>query len=152
MGTEVDAAPETLFRPAKRRKFMRRRPDDNADEYRVASEAAPTSPESNQRVQAQSNLNKKETEEEPVSTASFARLRRPHTVRKGGIGFSATSRSSKDDSRQRELAPATDVEKEKIQAMCDRFTAYTGQTVDVDKHMYGPPVSDTQSVRYGLTR
>lgn len=138
MDTEVDIAPEPVFRPAKRRKFLRRRPDDNTEENgAAASPAAESSEKAQLAPESQATLD--EDKEEIMPAASVVRLRRPHAVHKGGIRFSATSRPGKDDGRQQQtaLGPAVNPEKEKLQAMCDRFTAYTGQTVDVDKHMYG---------------
>ncbi|KAJ5585368.1 uncharacterized protein N7459_005168 [Penicillium hispanicum] len=134
MDTEVDIAPESLFRSAKRRKFVRRRPDDNTDENGASSEAAAES-SGQARLAPESQLNPDGEKEENALATGVARLRRPHAIRKGGIGFSATSRPGRDENRQTALGPAVDTEKEKVQAMRDRFTVYTGQTVDVDKHM-----------------
>lgn len=118
MDPPEDVVPtESLFRPAKKRKFMRRRPDhetpdteeaDNQNDNYGASQA----PRSNN-------------------------IRRPRAVRKGGIGFSTASRLGDDQGQQLALVPAAgETEDEKIRAMNERFTGYTGQTVDVDKHMY----------------
>jgi hypothetical protein len=129
MDAQEDAVPvESLFRPAKKRKFMRRRPDhdipdteeaDNQNDNPVASQA----PGSNN-------------------------LRRPRTIRKGGIGFSTASRLGDDQGQQLALVPAAgETEDEKIRAMNERFTGYTGQTVDVDKHMYASFRTADRSVR-----
>ena len=152
MDTEVDTAPEPLFRPAKRRKFLRRRPQDNADSNDAADEARSESSE-NARLGPGTQTTLDQNKEESSSDTGIVRLRRPRAVHKGGIRFSATSRPGRDDSRQQQTAlePTVDPEKEKVQLMCDRFTAYTGQTVDVDKHMYGFP-RETMSVLGGLTR
>lgn len=138
MDAEADAAPESFFRPVKRRKFMRKRPDDRhvsedtsgAHEATVANRAQDRRPNETQSTGA---------EEDEEQTTGVVRLRRPHVARKGGIGFSTMSGLGKDDHRQTALAPVEDLENEKVQAMCDRFTGHTGQTVDVDKHMYGSP-------------
>lgn len=134
MDAEVDVTPESLFRPVKRRKFVRRRPGDHTEDTGPAGESATESSEKNRRVpEPQSTPN---GDEDPEAIG-VVRLRRPHHARKGGIGFSATLRLGKDDSRQTALSPAEDRERETVQDMGDRFTAHTGQTVDVDKHMYG---------------
>ncbi|KAJ6086024.1 hypothetical protein N7486_010305 [Penicillium sp. IBT 16267x] len=128
MDTEVDAVPEVLFRPAKRRKFIPRRINDT--DSSAASEAATPSRNDNQTPEALSAGDEDQTAE----PTNVVRLRRPQQSRKGGIGFSTTSRS-KDGNRQTALASAEEMETDRLQAMCDRFTTYTGQSEDVDKHM-----------------
>lgn len=127
MDPESEILPtESLFRPSKKRKFMRRRPDneisedtDNQNDY----SDAPQPPESHN-------------------------LRRPRAVRKGGIGFSATSRLRDSQSQQLALVPAAgDTEDEKIRAMNERFTGYSGQTEDVNKHMYESLLAAYRPVR-----
>lgn len=138
MDSEADAAPESFFRPVKRRKFMRKRPDDRhvSEDTSGAHEAAVVNRAQDHRPDETKYTGAEGDEEQ---TTGVVRLRRPHVARKGGIGFSTMSGLGKDDHRQTALAPAEDHENEKVQAMCDRFTGHTGQTVDVDKHMYGPP-------------
>lgn len=118
MDTQEDVVPtESLFRPAKKRKFMRRRPDHET----LDTEEADNQNDNSGASQAPGSSN----------------LRRPRAVRKGGIGFSTTSRLGDDQGQQVALVPvAGETEDEKIRAMNERFTGYTGQTVDVDKHMY----------------
>ncbi|KAF9241905.1 hypothetical protein DTO013E5_6868 [Penicillium roqueforti] len=117
MDTQEDTMPiESLFRPAKKRKFMRRRPDHEI----LDTEEADNQNDNPGASQALGSNN----------------LRRPRAIRKGGIGFSTASRLGDDQGQQLALVPvAGDTENEKIQAMNERFTGYTGQTVDVDKHM-----------------
>ncbi|KAI2730777.1 hypothetical protein CBS147332_2629 [Penicillium roqueforti] len=117
MDTQEDTMPiESLFRPAKKRKFMRRRPDHEI----LDTEEADNQNDNPGASQALGSNN----------------LRRPRPIRKGGIGFSTASRLGDDQGQQLALVPvAGDTENEKIQAMNERFTGYTGQTVDVDKHM-----------------
>ncbi|KAJ5545100.1 Hepatocellular carcinoma-associated antigen 59 [Penicillium sp. DV-2018c] len=114
MDTEPSVVPtEPLFRPAKKRKFLRRRPDDeteNAD-------------------------NQNDNSDTPLASGSN-NARRPRPVRKGGIGFSTASRLGDTQGQQVALAPAGgDPDEEKIRAMNERFTGYTGQSADVDRHM-----------------
>lgn len=131
-----DIVPEPLFRPAKRRKFVRRRPDDNSEDTTAGDQVA----DSNEKDGRAASSRAAPDADEDTGSTGVIRLRRPHITRKGGIAFSATSRSGKDDSRQTALGPARDLEKETVQDMCDRFTGHTGQTVDVDRHMYEDPL------------
>lgn len=152
MDAEVNFDPEPVFRPVKRRRFARRRPDDNSEDSSTAE--GPVG-ESNEHDRVASPSQSAHDGDHHAGTTSVVRLRRAHPARKGGIGFSATSRSAKDGSRQTALGPVEDQEKEQIQAMCDRFTGHTGQTVDVDKHMYGTlslSCDMNAGGRYRLTR
>lgn len=135
---DVGAAPEPFFRPVKKRKFLRRRPgretEDSQDEVQPTNEesAAHSSYSSDSRAFQNADVASRPTHSVP--------LRRPHRARRGGIEFSASSRQVTDNGHQAatiEPAPE-DLEAEKVRAMSDRFTVHTGQTVDVDKHMYCP--------------
>lgn len=132
MDADVDHPTESLFRPSKRRKFIRRRPNDLADSPTVEEGVSTNHDNADQAPKAPTPDDEDRLAQSPV----ISRIRRPHPSRKGGIGFSAASSSNKDVNRQTALVSAEDMETEKIQAMCDRFTTYTGQSEDVDKHMY----------------
>ncbi|KAE8336201.1 hypothetical protein BDV24DRAFT_113803 [Aspergillus arachidicola] len=130
MDTNPTSNPETLFRPVKRRKFLRRRPEDTLEDFRIENrrddgDSDPTTPPQSQ------------ADNDTVHPTDLARLRRLHRFRKGGIGFSTTSRQSANNDKQAIVSTesAEDLEAQRIQAMCDRFTVHTGQTVDVDRHM-----------------
>ncbi|KAJ6113750.1 hypothetical protein N7523_007067 [Penicillium sp. IBT 18751x] len=123
---DPDLAPESLFRPAKRRKFIRRRPGDSSN-----TTAGDSIADGNENDEAQPALD----DDNHTAPAGIIRLRRPHTTRKGGIGFSATSRMGQDDGRRTAPGSAKDMDKETVQDMRDRFTGNSGQTVDVDRHM-----------------
>lgn len=132
MDTDVNPNPETLFRPVKRRKFLRRRPEAPQDEPQAdSSSPAPSQPQPQDETQASDG----------VHSTDIARLRRLQRARKGGIEFSATSRQAAEHASKNALstASADEIESERIRAMCDRFTGHTGQTVDVDRHMYAQP-------------
>lgn len=131
MDTEVGSNPEPLFRPVKKRKFLRRRPDHGQEDSQEST------PETNDESRRNTENSPAHTTEE---TDDVVRLRRPQRTRKGGIEFSTTSRQTTNNGSQDVAAPQNieETEDERILAMCDRFTAHTGQTVDVDKHMYGP--------------
>lgn len=143
MDPDPDIAPEPLFRPAKRRKFIRRRPDDSSK-----TTAGDRIADSNENDGAQPALD----EDDNTETTGVVRLRRPHTTRKGGIGFSATSRMGQDDGRQTALGAARELDKETVQDMRDRFTGNSGQAVDVDRHMYGSSLRCAVPGRCRLTR
>lgn len=129
---DVDAnsdRPEPLFRPVKKRKFLRRRADTEAEDLQLEA-PAPAATDPSQRNQHSSSTNN------ATQTAGIGRIRRPQRARRGGIEFSASSRPVGNERQLAVEPPTDDHEGEKIQAMCDRFTGHTGQTVDVDKHMY----------------
>lgn len=119
---------ETFFRPIKKRKFLRRRPEQT-EETRSPSEDrehhAKTPP-----VESAGET------EDGVQTSDVVRLRRQHRARKGGIEFSTTSRKTTNNGSSGPMTTGEEPEDERIRHMSDRFTAHTGQTVDVDKHMY----------------
>jgi hypothetical protein len=125
MDPEVDAVPtESLFRPAKKRKFARRRLDHEAED---TADTNPALIANNQN----DNVGPAQT------TPGSNQIRRPRAIRKGGIGFSTKSRLGNDHGQQLVLAPpAGESEEDKIRAMNERFTGYTGQSDDVDRHMY----------------
>lgn len=145
MDAEADPLTEPIFRPVKRRKFARRRPDDNSEDAGTTDDFAG---ESNEQDRAALPPRSLLDDDQDEGTTSVVRLRRAHPARKGGIGFSATSHLGKDGSRQTGLVPVEDQEKQRVRAMGDRFTGHTGQMVDVDKHMYGnlPALSEHGSL------
>lgn len=120
---QVDNPPiDSLFRPAKKRKFMRRRAEQEAENIAHADPALVANRE----------------DDTPDSTLPMSNsIRRPRVARRGGIGFSTNSRLGHEQGQQLALGPAAgDTEDDKIRAMNERFTGYTGQTEDVDRHMY----------------
>ncbi|KAJ5762488.1 uncharacterized protein N7511_005870 [Penicillium nucicola] len=124
-----DVVHESLFRPAKKRKFMRRRPDHEIPEASDADLAPSPANQPNRSPDRQSPA-------DAHSTTKPAASRRARVTRKGGIAFSTTSRLRDEQNRQQALGPVSgDPDQEKVQAMNERFTGYTGQTVDVDRHM-----------------
>ncbi|KAL4885370.1 hepatocellular carcinoma-associated antigen 59-domain-containing protein [Aspergillus karnatakaensis] len=128
MDTDTDPNPEVLFRPVKRRKFQRRRPEQTDSQHE-------SQPSSTEIVSASQSPR---ADPEIAQLANLHRLRRLHrSSRKGGIEFSTTTRPSAEQPICTSLSASTpeDMESERLRTMCDRFTAHTGQTVDVDKHM-----------------
>ncbi|GAB1202783.1 hypothetical protein APSETT445_001404 [Aspergillus pseudonomiae] len=143
MDTDTASIPETLFRPVKKRKFLRRRPEDTLDDFRIE----------NRRDDRDPNLTtpQSQADNDTVHPTDLVRLRRLHRFRKGGIEFSTTSRQSADNDKRAAVSTESveDLEAQRIQAMCDRFTAHTGQTVDVDKHIF--PADDPDRSLVGET-
>lgn len=129
MDTELGTAPESLFRPVKRRKFLRRRPDHERED--AQDNAQGVNDENSRNFQDSADNTQQETDD-------VVRLRRPQRTRKGGIEFSTTSRQTTNNSQSVTPTQTEEAEDDTVLAMCDRFTAHTGQTVDVDKHMYNP--------------
>ncbi|KAI9045108.1 telomere length and silencing 1 family protein [Aspergillus affinis] len=147
METNANPQSETFFRPpAKKRKFLRRRAEDLPEDG--ADDSLPVAP----RSRSQSP---RDTPQDATAPYDFIRRRRLHRARKGGIEFSATSRQTTVTANQSALSSATteELETERIQSMCDRFTAHTGQTVDVDRHMmtYIESEMAKRNQRTGLT-
>jgi hypothetical protein len=124
MDPELEATPvESLFRPAKKRKFARRRPNHETEDT--------ANPDS---TLVSDNQNDHASPRQSPGTNNIRPLR---ATRKGGIGFSTTSRLKHDHDQQLVLGQAAgDREEDKIRAMNERFTGYTGQSDDVDRHMY----------------
>lgn len=139
MDTEIDAVSQPLFRPVKRRKFLRRRggDDDAVDESHRDVQVAEAEPTSDGQDSAPAISDEADTS---IHATDILKLRKPFRPRKGGIEFSATSRSATGSGLKSTTngTGSEDAEALKIQAMCDRFTAHTGQKVDVDNHMYDP--------------
>ena len=136
MGTDISPSPEKFFRPVKRRKFQRRRVDDSGEDPQP--EPAAQEDNSNNNYRPTSNLPHEADDAAP--TTDVIRLRRSFRPRRGGIEFSTAPRPASNGPSQAESAmvEATreDAEDLKIQAISNRFTAHSGQEVDVDKHMY----------------
>ncbi|PKY02915.1 hypothetical protein P168DRAFT_319458 [Aspergillus campestris IBT 28561] len=118
---------EPFFRPIKKRKFLRRRPEQT-QETRSPSEDREHSTNT-PPVESAGEA------DDGVQTSDVVRLRRQHRARKGGIEFSTTSRKTANNGGQGQMTTGEELEDERIRHMGDRFTAHTGQTVDVDKHM-----------------
>lgn len=138
---DVGAAPETFFRPIKKRKFLRRRLDPEVDDSEVKmqpknEESACDSYSSDPRAFHDTG--------DAARPADAIHFRRPHRIRKGGIEFSSSRQLPGNERRAAPVEPAAeDLEGKRIRAMCDRFTVHTGQTMDADKHMYCPSLSLT---------
>lgn len=127
-----------LFRPVKRRMFIRQREDGGSDAVQSSTPSAGDAAEGESQVALPAST--PETEELGMS-ASVPRVKKPFRPRKGGIEFSAASAS---DAARRSANPepsSDEVEALRVQAMCDRFTPHTEQKVNVDKHMYGSQLS-----------
>jgi hypothetical protein len=164
---EVDTPREPMFRPVKRRKFLRKRPDSgDSDEPMQGSEIAPSTtlqkPNRDEDKRDESLRGKEDNrsmsaqeEDTGVTFAEIMRLRKPYRGRKAGIEFSTDSSKSRsrmgggdDDPASPGALISQDSEAERLRAISNRFTPHSGQKVDVDKHMYvsvshTPPIYST---------
>ncbi|PCH02739.1 Hepatocellular carcinoma-associated antigen 59 [Penicillium occitanis (nom. inval.)] len=130
MDTEISETPVVSFRPVKRQKFLRKRfeDDDVPTPDKAVSELNTTSQErQDDNAQLQDDSNQSEV-------PNIMRPRKFQRMRKGGIEFSTSSSQSADKNNAVVLS-TEDTEAEILKARLDRFTAHTGQKVDVDKHM-----------------
>lgn len=129
MEADVAPSPVVSFRPAKRQKFMRKRPESGDMSDTMAGEhTAATGPET-------SGHNSDSND----GASKVTRFQKPRRLRKGGIEFSTSRKQDLEQDSRLESALAENAEADQIKAKFDRFTARTGQKVDVDKHMYVSP-------------
>lgn len=140
MEEDADQTPELLFRPVKRQKFLRKRADNETGDVVVGNARGSTQDPDHQDVVRAKNATSASQEYDGSSedeASNTIRLRKPRRVRRGGIEFSTGSKQrSEGDLTAHTKISAEDMEGEIIRAKFDRFTAHTGQKVDVDKHMY----------------
>lgn len=140
--TDLAETTGPFFRPVKRRKFLRKRPDDDlhtTPENGPSSLPPPSEEQETQGPSTTSALPRANEDEESTPVSDILRLRKSHKARRGGVEFSTSSRSKiQDNAQSTDLVNVQDQEIERVRAMADRFTVHTGQKVDVDKHMYGP--------------
>ncbi|OAT09661.1 hypothetical protein BDBG_05399 [Blastomyces gilchristii SLH14081] len=133
---------EPLFRPVKRRKFLRKRPETSPDESQPPQpspdpEAATCRSPAGQDGEA-SEAHMNEPEEIGTGITDIFRLRKALKTRRGGVEFTASPKPAIDQHGESQLevdSTAQDPEDMVIRGISDRFVAHTGQRVDVDKHM-----------------
>jgi hypothetical protein len=137
MDTEISEAPVVSFRPVKRQKFLRKRVDESDDvptpENAVNEHRTAPRERQSDNTELQDFGNQSEV-------SNIMRSRKFQRMRRGGIEFSTSSSQSADKNSNLALSTET-TEEEILKARLDRFTAHTGQKVDVDKHMYVPLLS-----------
>lgn len=146
MGAEPPAS--ELFRPAKRRKYLRRKTDAEADEDETVTDAIAlvTAPEPmtvDELIShgADGSPSVHEAPEDvKLSVQDLIRQRKAVQRRKGGIEFTNHSAPSPAPETNGQLIAKEDVEEEvpeDIRNVISRFAPQTGQvTDDNDKHMY----------------
>jgi hypothetical protein len=119
-----------MFRPAKRRKFIRQhgpRAEDDEDSPQIDSPAA--------RLD-----NEHDATPEDSSVSNILKLRRQQKSRGVGVQFSNTRPVAVEDlTGSTALVPA-DIPADNLNGIADRFVVHSGQVVDVDKHMCVPPL------------
>lgn len=134
MDVDLPEVPVVSFRPVKRQKYLRKRVEESDDvpisETTVVQQR--TTPEERHNNQTEGS---QENEVGQDEVSRITRPRRNYRMRKGGIEFSTGGSQVADKNKDLRLAvEATDTDT--LEAKFDRFTAHTGQKVDVDKHMY----------------
>lgn len=127
METDGAEAPVVSFRPAKRQKHIRKRPESDDMSHAIAGESTTPGPEGSLQEDASDSNDE---------TLKVMRLQKPRRLRKGGIEFSTSRKPDLGKDSRLESALAENAEADLVKAKFDRFTAHTGQKVDVDKHMY----------------
>lgn len=140
---------EPLFRPVKKRKFLRKRPDQPHNESEVQADIStsatipatlPTSEIERAISTGPSSAPLTDTgdSQDDNIQSEVLRRRKAQRARKGGIGFTPGNKSmaGRADTSLSTKATDEDLVDQKIQAISDRFVANTGQKVDIDKHMY----------------
>jgi len=133
-----------LFRPVKRRKFMRKRPDEKS----AKTEPTPIDTVASPSFGAEDiEPPQSPTNDKGLSVAEILRLRKLRKTRKGGIEFSnAPAPSHPDDANSNTLViQDADADTGRVREMSDRFTPHTGQVVDANKHMYVLSTPQAQS-------
>lgn len=131
---------EPVFRPSKRRKFYRKRIDEDGE--KEAEAVVGCADLSALKSESWDDLSspRDDLESSGQSVADLLRLRKQVRARKGGIEFTNTTRPghSRADSSQEPLSDALishDELQEEIKAVTGRFAPQTGQVADVNKHM-----------------
>lgn len=139
-----------VFHPAKKRKFLRARHTDSEERNTEATGDSSSQIGSWPPSAARSpGENEEQDDGDGAPISDIIRLRKSQKSRRAGIGFSANDKSSGGQQSSALVPAEQDVEKHQILGMEDRFTGHTGQKVDVDKHMYVPPLF-TFSVATGI--
>jgi len=143
---ETMSTDEPLFRPAKRRKFYRKRNEEN-DGENIASPVPLITQASLTRPPLTEADHEDEVSEEAASDiedstrfaiAEILRRRKAARNRRGGIEFTNSTISSMSVSATPQPSGALSEKDEsprEVQTVVNRFAPQTGQVADVDKHM-----------------
>ena len=131
---------ESLFRPVKRRKVFRKRPEDDNDGEHVTSTVDSSAPPTIAReaVEQHSAIHQEPIESSNIS--EIIRARRLNKSRGHGVEFSSTSSRQVPNNLDLDYNGDTVEEESRPQGIADRFIGHTGQAVDVDKHMFVSPL------------
>ena len=140
VNSETDPAPQVVFRPGKKRKAYRQRPEESESTIRngeIATEAGPV---------ASSNAHDTPTEldenEEGFSVAEVLRLRSSRKHKHGGVGFRAGGGAASDENTEQGLVlygnadAQAGAESAIIGGISKRFAPQTGMAGElVNRHM-----------------
>lgn len=113
-----------IFRPSKRRKFIRHGPltEDDVGAPQLDSQATHTHSEH-------------VADAEDSNVGAILKLRRQQRLRTGGVQFSSSKLAATDDGADSTALVRADNPTDDLKGIADRFVGHSGQVVDVDKHM-----------------
>ena len=147
---------DKTFRPAKRRKFYRKRNDEDEDDgsnlinTRRDQSTTPLSLDELVIIQGETGADTQlHTEGSLVPIAEILRLRKNAQRKKGGIEFTNTSTANKiafDGAQLNNAILESDDAVADADKVISRFAPQTGQVADVDKHMYVLPAALQNSI------
>ena len=121
----VENLSANLFRPTKKRKFVRQvREDDDSHTPPIDQPNGDADPTAERALMST----------EPT-VAEIIRLRRASRALKHGVGFS-NAKQVIDGQAESNALVTVDSGAERPTGISDRFIGHTGQVVDVDKHMF----------------
>jgi hypothetical protein len=141
-----------LFRPVKRRKFLRKRPEEiSAGSESFPVESLPSLPPAVVRRE-DNELPQSPPDEEDSKDLSVAEIIRQRKVRKVRKGIEFSNSTSQPVEEPSSALIIQDAEAGKVKDMADRFTPHTGQVIDANKHMYVvPSISILNTVKQAET-
>ena len=150
MDTDIQNDGQTssdLFRPAKRRKFYRKRNDSEDEDRPKAADSSVLPPEPmtvDELIAREGDIpapQEQSEEDRRLSIADILRQRKAAQRRKGGIEFTNLNTSNTTTPQPSDaLIEKEDEIPADIKSVIERFAPQTGQiTETTDKHMYVPP-------------
>ena len=136
---DAEMVEEPVFRPSKRRRFLRKRQSGDEQDDDDGSRISPPQRAAVQVEDAPEDIDGHHLGDKNVSVAELLRLRKSHRSRKGGIEFSTTGAKVEEGSGSTTALAVQNAAEHHLDAIVDRFVPHSGQVVDVDKHMYVVP-------------
>lgn len=125
-----------VFRAPKRRKFAK-------------ATNAETPPESTTPVRSDDDGLSSQVPSDDEAPATFPRLKKSLKPSRLGVTFTSNDRSHAEDESGLALVPV-DTANDRLKDVANRFVGTTGQVVDVDRHMYKPPLQFPITAKHNL--